>query len=75
MIASRPGRRIRTEVLEEGAPQPRTLSLFPEDRWAGVLADPSIVHVKLSQLQFAGHGNGARAGWRCGLRVELILDV
>ena len=39
------------EVLEEGTPQPRTLSLFPEDRCAGVLADASIVHVKLSQLQ------------------------
>ena len=39
------------EVLEEGAMQPRTLSLFPEDRCAGVLADASIVHVKLSQLQ------------------------
>src|SRR3989440_10083317 len=39
------------EVLEEDAPQPRTLSLFPEDRCAGVLADASIVHVKLSQLQ------------------------
>jgi hypothetical protein len=38
------------EVLEEGTPQPRTLSLFPEDRGAGVLADASIVHVKLSQL-------------------------
>ncbi len=39
------------EVLEEGGTQPRTLSLFPEDRGAGVLADTSIVHVKLSQLQ------------------------
>src|SRR5881227_943665 len=39
------------EVLEEGATQLRTLSLFPEDRGAGVLADTSIVHVKLSQLQ------------------------
>src|SRR3984893_9580987 len=39
------------EVLEEGATQPRTLSLFPADRGAGVLADTSIVHVKLSQLQ------------------------
>jgi hypothetical protein len=27
------------EVLEEGAAQPRTLSLFPEDRCAGVVAD------------------------------------
>src|SRR3954470_12287446 len=39
------------EVLEDGATQPRTLSLFPEDRFAGVLADASIVHVKLSLLQ------------------------
>src|SRR2546421_1516957 len=39
------------EVLEEGAAQPRTLSLFPEDRCAGVVADTAIVHVKLSQLQ------------------------
>jgi hypothetical protein len=39
------------EVLEEGAAQPRTLSRFPEDRCAGVLADASIVPVKLSQLQ------------------------
>ena len=39
------------EVIEEGAPQPRTLSLFPEDRCEGLLADASIVHVKLSLLQ------------------------
>ena|SRR5690242_6691565 len=53
------------EVLEEGASKPRTLSLFPEDRCAGVvLADASVVHVKLSQLQCAGHGSGAGAGWR-----------
>jgi hypothetical protein len=37
--------------LEAGAARPRTLSLFPEDRCAGVLSDASIVHVKLSQLQ------------------------
>ena len=39
------------EVLEEGAGQPRTLSLFPEDRCAAALADASTLHVKLSQLQ------------------------
>jgi hypothetical protein len=33
-------------VLEEGAAQPRTLSLFPEDRCARVLADASIVQVQ-----------------------------
>src|SRR5439155_11189875 len=36
------------EVLEDGAAQPRTLSLFPEDRCEGLLADAAIVRVKLS---------------------------
>src|SRR5258705_12512102 len=39
------------EVLEDGAAQPRTLSLFPEDRCEGQLADASIVRVKLSELR------------------------
>src|SRR5882724_7319456 len=34
-------------VLEDGAAQPRTLSLFPEDRCEGLLADASIVGVKV----------------------------
>src|SRR6516162_6908463 len=38
-------------VLEDGAVQPRTLSLFPEDRCEGLLADASIVRVKLSEVQ------------------------
>src|SRR5438874_12910936 len=38
-------------VLEDGAVQPRTLSLFPEDRCEGLLADATIVGVKLSELQ------------------------
>src|SRR5712691_7330561 len=38
------------EVLEDGVTRPRTLSLFPEDR-CGLLADASIVRVKLSELQ------------------------
>src|SRR5438270_11103912 len=55
------------EALEEGATQPRTLSLFPEDRCAGVLADASIAHVNLSQMQFRRpRQRGAR--W-LGLRV------
>jgi len=33
------------EVLEDGAAQPRTLSLFPEDRCVAALADASTVHV------------------------------
>src|SRR5438046_2346374 len=39
------------EVLEDGAAQPRTLSLFPEDRCEGLLADASIVGVRLSELR------------------------
>src|SRR5881409_2339959 len=39
------------EVLEDGAAWPRTLSLFPEDRVEGLLADASIVGVRLSELR------------------------
>ena len=39
------------EVLEDGATRPRTLSLFPEDRCEGLLADASIVRLKLSELR------------------------
>ena len=38
-------------VLEDGTAQPRALSLFPEDRCEGLLADASIVGVKLSELR------------------------
>src|ERR1700680_102888 len=39
------------EGLEDGGSQHRTLSLFPEDRCEGLLADASIVRVKLSELR------------------------
>src|SRR5258708_1811989 len=39
------------EVFDEGATQPRTLSLFPEDRCEGVLPDASIVRLRLSQMR------------------------
>src|SRR5258708_11576841 len=39
------------EVLEDGAARPRTLSLFPEDRCAGLLPDASIVRLRLSQVR------------------------
>src|SRR4249919_915255 len=61
-------------VLEDGAAQPRTLSLFPEDRCEGLLADASIVRVKLSELRL-------RRQWQWGacwlallLWRELQLD-
>ena len=39
------------EVFEEGAAEPRTLSLFPEDRCEGLLPDASIVRLKLSRVR------------------------
>ena len=39
------------EVLDEGTRAPRTLALFPEDRCEGLVADESVVRLKLSQLR------------------------
>src|SRR5216683_300187 len=39
------------EVLDEGTRAARTLALFPEDRCEGVVADASIVRLKLGQLR------------------------
>jgi len=39
------------EVFDEASAQPRTLSLFAEDRCEGVLADASIVRLRLSQMR------------------------
>jgi len=63
------------EVLEEGAAQPRTLSLFPEDRCAGVLADASVVHVKLSQLQLRRPRQWGACWLALLLWRELQLDL
>jgi hypothetical protein len=38
-------------VVEDGAAQPRKLSLFPEDRCEGLLGDATIVGVRLSELR------------------------
>jgi transposase len=37
------------EIFEEGQARPRTVALFPEDRYAE-LADPDIVRIRLSEL-------------------------
>jgi hypothetical protein len=39
------------EVMDEGTRAVRTLALFPEDRCAAVVADESIVRLKLAQLR------------------------
>src|SRR5215470_5743288 len=62
------------EVLEDGAAQPRTLSLFPEDRCAAALADASTVHVKLSQLQLRRPRQWGACWLALTLWRELQLD-
>ena len=39
------------EVFEDGQVRPRTLALFPEDRCEAVIADESVVRVRLSELE------------------------
>src|SRR3954465_2719963 len=62
------------EVLEDGTAQPRTLSLFPEDRCEGLLADAAIVHVKLSRLQLRRPRQWAACWLGLLLWRELQLD-
>src|SRR6202008_4267446 len=49
------------EVLEEGAPQPRTLSLFPEHRTQECWRTPRSSMSSCRSCSCAGHGSGVRA--------------
>jgi Transposase DDE domain len=62
------------EVLEDGAAEPRTLALFPEDRCEGLLADASIVRLKLSQLRLARPRQWGACWLALTLWQELRLD-
>jgi hypothetical protein len=59
------------EVLEDGAEQPRTLSLFPEDRCEGELADASIVRLRLSRVRL----ERPRQWGACWLTLELWREL
>jgi hypothetical protein len=63
------------EVLEDGETRPRTLSLFPEDRCEGLLADASIVRVKLAGLQLSRPRQWGACWLALMLWRELELDV
>jgi len=63
------------EVLEEGAAQPRTLWLFPEDRCEGLLADASVVRVKLSELRLSRPRRWGGCWLALTLWRELQLDA
>jgi hypothetical protein len=61
-------------VFDESAAQPRTLSLFPEDRCEGILPDASVVRLKLSQVRLS-HPRQWGACWlTLTLWRELQLD-
>ncbi len=62
------------EVFEEGAAQPRTLSLFPEDRCEGLLPDASIVRLKLSQVRLCRPRQWGACWLTLTLWRELQLD-
>src|SRR6201981_2839031 len=55
-------------ILEEGALQPRPLSLFPEDRCEGLLPDASIGRVRLHEPRVGR----PRQGGRLWVGVELV---
>src|ERR1700687_1195654 len=63
------------EVVEDGATRPRTLSLFPEDHCEGLLADASIVRVKLPDLQLRRPRQWGACWLALVLWRELQLDL
>ena len=62
------------EVFEDGASQPRTLSLFPEDRCEELLPDTSIVRLKLSQVRLCRPRQWGACWLALRLWRELQLD-
>src|SRR5215469_8528413 len=62
------------EVIEAGTVQPRTLSLFPEDRYEGELPDTSIVRLKLNELQLRRPRQWGGCWLALNLWRELALD-
>ena len=61
-------------ILEEGALQPRTLSLFPEDRCEGLLPDASIVRLRLNDLRLCRPRQWGGCWLALSLWRELELD-
>jgi transposase len=61
------------EVLEDGESAPRNLALFPEDRCEGLVADESIVRLRLKSMQLCR----PRQWGACWLALQLwqMLDL
>jgi putative transposase len=62
------------EVLEDGVARPRTLSLSPEDRVERLLADASVVGVRLSELRLRRPRQWGACWLALTLWRELQLD-
>jgi hypothetical protein len=62
------------EVLEDATERPRTLSLFPEDRCEGLLADASIVRLRLSAVRLCRPRQWGACWLALRLWRELQLD-
>jgi transposase len=62
------------EVMEAGTAPSRTLSLFPDDRCEGVMADASIVQLKLNELQLHRPRQWGGCWLALNLWRELALD-
>jgi hypothetical protein len=63
------------EVLDETARAPRTLALFPEDRCEGLVADESIVRLRLAQLRLERPRQWGACWLALGLWQSLGLDA
>lgn len=59
------------EVLDESSKKPRTLALFPEDHSEGVLADESVVRLRLSQMRL----ERPRQWGGCWLALQLWREL
>jgi transposase len=62
------------EVFDEATAQARTLSLFPEDRCEGVVAEASIVRLRLSQMRLCRPRQWGACWLTLTLWHELQLD-
>src|SRR3954467_15654465 len=62
------------EILDEGCDRRRTLALFPEDRYDGVLPDAAIVRLKVSDLRLCRPRQWGACWLALRLWEELRLD-
>jgi hypothetical protein len=62
------------EVLEDGAPEPRPIALFPEDRRPAV-PDDAVVQVRLRELTIRRPRQWGACWLACHLWAELGLDA